>query len=162
MRTISSALLVLLTLLAPLALAGAQTVYKSIGANGAPVYSDHPPKDGKISKIIVFADLPGSSISSSPIAQSSASPRSADPPASAAYGTSVVLYTTSWCGYCKGAKAYLSKRKIAFREVDIETPYGRSVFAQAGGKSGVPLLVASGKRLSGFSATGYDAFFGKR
>ena len=40
--------------------AGAQTVYKSRNPDGSVVYSDMPPADGKVDKIIEFADLPNS------------------------------------------------------------------------------------------------------
>jgi glutaredoxin len=32
----------------------------------------------------------------------------------------VVLYSTTWCTYCKQARAYLEKRNIAYEEKDIE------------------------------------------
>ncbi|MEN3142226.1 glutaredoxin domain-containing protein [Ochrobactrum sp. WV_118_8] len=32
----------------------------------------------------------------------------------------VLLYVTSWCPYCRRAKALLTKKGVAFTEVDIE------------------------------------------
>ena len=32
----------------------------------------------------------------------------------------VVMYSTSWCGYCKKAKNYFEANKIAYIEKDIE------------------------------------------
>jgi glutaredoxin len=149
------------TLLAATAatVATAQTVYKSIGPDGATVYSDHPPADGKIEKTITFADLP-----SSPVPPDLPKTETARPPAAVATSRpngDVLLYAASWCGYCKRAKAYLAKRQIQYQEIDIDTPQGKSWFAQAGGR-GVPLLVAQGRYIRGFTAEGYTAFFANR
>ncbi len=32
----------------------------------------------------------------------------------------LTIYTTSWCPYCKRAKAALDERSVSYREVDIE------------------------------------------
>jgi glutaredoxin len=77
--------------------------------------------------------------------------------------TGVVLYSASWCGYCRQAKAYLSSKAIAFQEIDIDTSSGMSNFAQAGGAGGgVPFLLAGGQSVRGFNAAAYDAFFANR
>ncbi|MBS1189755.1 MAG: Glutaredoxin [Rhodocyclaceae bacterium] len=34
------------------------------------------------------------------------------------------LYSASWCGYCRKAKAYLGERGIPYQEIDIDTPEG--------------------------------------
>jgi glutaredoxin len=143
--------------------ATAQTVYKSIGPNGTIVYSDHRPADGKVEKTITFADLPSSPVPDLPSQQAAKESPStaATPPASSRQNAGVVLYAASWCGYCKQAKTWLTAKHISYETVDIETPRGRSLFAQAG-KGGIPLLVTGSKRLRGFSAAGYDALFASR
>lgn len=42
--------------------AGAQTVYKYTKTDGSVVYSDRPPADGKVDRIIEFPDLPSSPV----------------------------------------------------------------------------------------------------
>lgn len=32
----------------------------------------------------------------------------------------LVMYTTSWCGYCMSLKRFMERADIAFREVNIE------------------------------------------
>ncbi len=32
----------------------------------------------------------------------------------------VTMYSTSWCGYCRRAKAALEQQGIAFEEIDVE------------------------------------------
>jgi glutaredoxin len=138
----------------------AQTIYKSVGPNGTTVYSDHPPKDGKITRTITFADLPSSPLPAT--AAPDASVTAAAERSTAYASTETILYTTQWCGYCKRARAYLAQKRIAYQDIDVETPSGRSAFAQAGGGPGVPLLVAGSRRIRGFSAAGYDGFFAPR
>ena len=143
------------------AAAQAQTIYKSIGANGTVVYSDRPPANGKIEETITYVDLPSSSLPAAAAQQIEQAARQATPHARRQY-TGVTLYTTSWCGYCKRARAYLSQKDIDYRDIDIEAPGGAAAFAQAGGRGGVPLLVADGHHVRGFSTAGYDAVFGGR
>ena len=34
--------------------------------------------------------------------------------------TQVVMYSTSWCGYCKKARRYFKQQKIPFEEYDVD------------------------------------------
>lgn len=54
----------------------------------------------------------------------------------------VTIYTTSWCPYCQAAKALLSKKNVAFTEIDVETgPDLRKEMTQrAGGRTSVPQI----------------------
>ncbi len=142
------------------ATANAQTVYKSVGPDGKVVYSDSPPVDGKKTSKLKFDNLPSSPL---PAPQRSAT-EARRPTTSTAVPvtTAVVLYSASWCGYCKAAKAYLGARGIAYREIDVDTESGQAAYAQAGGGNGIPLLVAGGQRVQGFSQAAYDALFPPR
>jgi glutaredoxin len=131
--------------------ANAQTVYKSIGPNGTVVYSDHPPSDGKIEKTFEFAPLPSSPVPDSPQYSKS----TVKLPVA---GSGVVLFSATWCGYCRQAKAYLARRGISYRNIDVDSPDGNAMFSSAG-RGGIPLLVAGSRNVRGFSTDGYDAFF---
>ena len=72
----------------------------------------------------------------------------------------VVLFSASWCGYCQQSRAYMARAGIKYRHIDIDSAEGRVAFAAAGG-GGVPLLVAKGERLRGYSALAYDFFFAR-
>ncbi|MDR3401374.1 MAG: glutaredoxin family protein [Chthoniobacter sp.] len=62
----------------------------------------------------------------------------------------VVMYTTSHCPYCKQAKAYLTRRGVPFREVDIEASgVGKLEYQRLGG-NGVPLIMVGGTKVEGF------------
>jgi glutaredoxin len=63
----------------------------------------------------------------------------------------VVLYATSWCGYCRKARELLRSRGVAFVEHDIErSAEGRRQYEALKGR-GVPLLVVNGTVIRGYS-----------
>jgi glutaredoxin len=69
----------------------------------------------------------------------------------------VVLYKTSWCGYCKRAAAYMQQKNIPFVERDIETNSAyKAEYARLGGKGQVPYLVFGRKTLQGFGEREID------
>ncbi|WP_442957773.1 glutaredoxin domain-containing protein [Polaromonas sp.] len=141
----------------------AQNLYKSVGPDGRVVYSDRPPTEGRIEKTMRFENLPSSALpasASSYVEQLRRMRASATPSTPPTNG--VVLYSATWCGYCKQAKAYLASKGVTYQEVDIDTNNGMTAFAQSGGGKGVPLLLASGQRVQGFSPAAYDALFANR
>ena len=143
--------------------ATAQTVYKSTGPDGVVVYSDHPPADGKIDKTMTFDNLPSSPVPPEPALE--VQPRAhpaAPPPADSRNKSGVILYASSWCGYCKRARVWLAQNRVNYQEVDIDTPYGRSSFRRASGQGGIPLLVSGARYIRGFTAEAYAAFFASR
>lgn len=140
----------------------ADTMYKSKRSDGRTVYSDRPPAEGRIEKTITFESLPSSTLpkeTSSYVDQLKKLRASAPVVASR---ESIVLYSAAWCGYCTKAKAYLAGKGISYQEIDIDTNEGKAAFAQAGGGNGVPLLLAGGQHVQGFSAAAYDELFAKR
>src|SRR5215213_2863610 len=63
----------------------------------------------------------------------------------------VKMYATSWCPYCAKARAYFSRRGIAYSEVDIEkSPDGQAEFRRLGGR-GVPMIIIGAQRMNGYS-----------
>jgi glutaredoxin-like YruB-family protein len=68
----------------------------------------------------------------------------------------VVIYTTTWCGYCKKAKAYLKKKGVDFVEKDIEKDQDAAQeLAQKAAAAnvmpqGVPVIDVHGKLILGF------------
>jgi len=73
----------------------------------------------------------------------------------------VILYSTSWCPYCKKARAYLKKNAIAFTEYDIEKSATAKRNYDAAGGQGVPFMVRGTSSIGGFSSTNYDRFFNR-
>ena len=141
----------------------AEALYKVIGADGRVTYTDRPPADGKSTTVLQFADAPTSKLPESVLKYQAELAKGMQNRLAQAKkldtGGPATLFSASWCGYCTQAKAYLRNKGIVFRELDIDTPDGGRAYFEAGGQRGVPLILADGKRLSGFSSGAYDHFF---
>lgn len=129
---------------------------KSVGPDGRIVYGDRPPVDGRSAKTMKFENLPSSPLSPATLAYLEQLKNGGGAARAPLPDGELLLFTTSWCTYCKKAKAYLAGKGVAYREVDIESNSGAASYAQAGGRRGVPLLFKSGQRVLGFSASAYD------
>lgn len=68
----------------------------------------------------------------------------------------VELYTTSWCPWCKKAKAFFRTRGIAFTEYDIEKDKEAARRkTQIDRQQGVPFAVINGKGIHGYNIKAY-------
>ncbi|KON75506.1 MULTISPECIES: mycoredoxin [Cellulosimicrobium] len=56
---------------------------------------------------------------------------------------SIVMYSTSWCGYCRRLKTQLDSEGIGYTEVNIEETPGTAEFVESvnGGNQTVPTVV---------------------
>jgi len=64
----------------------------------------------------------------------------------------VTIYTTDYCPYCVRAKALLQKKKVAFKEVNVETRDDlRSWLVSASGQRTVPQIFINGQSVGGFT-----------
>jgi glutaredoxin len=71
----------------------------------------------------------------------------------------VVLYSTTWCGYCKQARKYFQAQGIAYTDYDVETTEkGKRDYARMGAH-GVPIILVGGKRLNGFSEESFQSLY---
>ncbi len=71
----------------------------------------------------------------------------------------VILYATSWCGYCKKTRAFLAENDIKYIEYDIEkTARGRDGHKALGGR-GVPVLDVKGNVIYGYSVAKMKSTF---
>ena len=140
----------------------ADTMYKSIRPDGKIVYSDRPPAEGRIEKMITFENLPSSALPKETFSYVEQLKRLKASAPVVASRESIVLYSATWCGYCANAKAYLADKGISYQEIDIDTSEGKAAFAQAGGGKGIPLLLAGRQRVQGFSSAAYDEIFAIR
>jgi glutaredoxin-like YruB-family protein len=77
--------------------------------------------------------------------------KSAPPAAAANRNHEVVVYTTSWCGWCKKTRAWLDAKGIDYENRDIEA---NAEWAQEihdlTGSGGVPVIVIDGNVIKGF------------
>ncbi len=63
----------------------------------------------------------------------------------------VILYATSWCGYCKKTRELLAENEIDYFEYNIETSQeGYKQYKNLGGR-GVPVLLINGEVVKGYN-----------
>lgn len=63
----------------------------------------------------------------------------------------VRIYTTTYCGYCRAAKALLQRKGVAFEEIDCtEDPEARSWLVEQTGLRTVPQIFLAGVPVGGF------------
>ena len=74
----------------------------------------------------------------------------------AAEGAGVVVYSASWCGFCKKVKSFLKQRRVPFTERDVEKDPGADAELQRKARaagvrvSGVPVTDFMGELVMGF------------
>ncbi len=63
----------------------------------------------------------------------------------------IEIYTTPWCGYCRAAKALLTRKGVAFTEIDVsEDPERRrEMLARANGRWTVPQIFIGDTHVGG-------------
>ena len=137
-------LLLILTLCCGLASA---EVYKWTDENGKLHYSDKPPPGQSTQKLAVkinsYVQTSHQTIKSSQISSHS----------------KVIMYSTSWCGYCKKARNHFAANNIAFIEYDIEeNKRAKREYDALGGK-GVPVILYGDQRMNGFSVAGFEQIY---
>lgn len=146
------------TLLIVLALAAAgtavaQSIYRWTDAQGKVHYSSEPPAGAQARQVRARVNSYNAPV------ELQTAPASAQPQAAPA--GPVVMYATSWCPYCAKARAYFSRKGIAFTEYDVEkSPTANAEFKRLGGR-GVPLIHVGREKMSGFSEEGFDALLAR-
>lgn len=126
-------------------------IYKWTDKNGAVHFSDSNP--GKVPaetvKVrintythVTIQTLPDSSTSRRP-----------------AGGGRVVLYGTTWCGYCKKARQYFDAHHISYADLDIEKDAGARAQYDSFGGNGVPVIFVGNRRMNGFDASSFDQLY---
>jgi glutaredoxin 3 len=63
----------------------------------------------------------------------------------------VIVYTSTFCGYCFAAKSLLSKKGIQFEEINLsKSPESREEVMEKWGWRTVPLIIINDKLIGGF------------
>ena len=86
------------------------------------------------------------------------------PPAGAVGGNRrhrVLVFTTPTCSWCTKVKAYLVRRRVPFREVDItrDASAARDLVRRTG-QTGVPVVEIDGRPVVGFDKAKIDRLLG--
>lgn len=72
-------------------------------------------------------------------------------------GTSVEMYTTPTCPWCKKAKDYLTEKGVDFTDHNvIEDPSKLQEMVELTGQRGVPVIRIGDKVIVGFDPAGID------
>jgi glutaredoxin 3 len=63
----------------------------------------------------------------------------------------VTIYTTPYCPYCHRAKALLTRKGVAFKEIDVSqsNDLRTEMTRQAGGRQTVPQIFIGGRHIGG-------------
>ena len=121
-------------------------LYKWTDANGRQFYSDVPPLGSK-------AELLAVKVNANPSSQSEPANTSAiaESEQKNTKAKKVVMYSATWCGVCKKAKAYFNANGVGYTEYDIENSRkGRVDYKRLKG-TGIPIIMVGEERMNGFS-----------
>ena len=64
----------------------------------------------------------------------------------------VLMYTTTWCPYCMGAKSLLESKGVTWEEINLDHEPGRraEMVDKAEGRRTVPQIFVGGRSLGGY------------
>ena len=117
----------------------AETLYKSTGPQGEVIYSAKPLPGTKIEKTLDYTPSPTNPLPDAVLRLQEATEqrlRQGQTASTTLAENELHLFTTSWCGYCRQAKAYLAQKQVAYTEHDVETPAGMEALAHIGRAGG--------------------------
>ena len=145
--------LLALALLLPMS-SGSVELYKWVDSKGTIHYGDKPPKKAELKEITGVI---------SSFRTVDVEPFKYDPTLvttnKKSNGKSVVMYSTSWCGYCKKARQHFKRNKIPYQEHDIEkSKKAAQDYKKLKGR-GVPVILIGKRRMNGFSANAFDKIY---
>lgn len=118
-------------------------IYRYIDESGRVVYSSSRPPSAETVRTVDIRDNAVSSMESYEERDSK----------------EVVMYSASWCGVCKRARAYFDDQGIYYTEYDVENdPQGRQDYARLG-RRGVPIILIGERRMDGFSKSRFQQLY---
>ena len=63
----------------------------------------------------------------------------------------VIIYTTNYCPYCFGAKAFLRSKNVEFEEIDVtDDPPRRAEMERLSARRTVPQIFIDGQSIGGY------------
>ncbi len=73
------------------------------------------------------------------------------------FNSSVIMYSTRWCPYCKKGREYFKRHQISYIEYDIEASAENLEKFRALNGNGIPLILVGEQRMQGFNPQAFDA-----
>lgn len=145
--------LLALTLFIPMS-SGSTELYKWVDDKGTIHYGDNPPKKAELQKItgeitsFKTVEIEAFKFDASLVTTTSNS--KVKP---------VIMYSTSWCGYCRKARQHFAGNNIPFREYDIEkSKKAAKEYKKLNGR-GVPVILIGKQRMNGFSVNAFNRIY---
>ena len=135
-------------------------IYQWTDSGGNVVFSDSPPSGVETKKIRrVKVNRNHAVVPRPPQKAREAAEDNFKPPAlKDARDVSVILYETSWCPYCKEAKAYLRSAGVSLTEYDIEKDRARrEEMERKTGSTSVPVIDVEGIIIRGYVPSAISA-----
>lgn len=69
----------------------------------------------------------------------------------------VIVYSTTWCGFCKMAKQYFDSKGVKYEEIDVEkNPAEGQKIVEETGQMGVPVIRIGKELIVGFNRPKID------
>ncbi|GGC99098.1 glutaredoxin domain-containing protein [Undibacterium terreum] len=137
--------------------AGGADADASYGKYGAASVSRAPAESSKLKLIVLLVILAATIVVARPIMKARALRHAAGTGITADSTTSntaqptVILYGTTWCGYCAATRKFFKENGIRYTELDVEkTTEGYNGHKKLGG-GGVPVVTIGDQVLHGYS-----------
>ncbi len=63
----------------------------------------------------------------------------------------IMIYSTTWCPYCRSAKAFFDQKRIAYEEIDLTgDDAGREALVKRTGRTSVPQIFIGEHHVGGY------------
>jgi len=129
-------------------------LYKWVDDRGNIHYGDRPPQKAELEEITgVISSFKSVNVE----------PFKYDPAlttiGSRSKSKTVIMYSTSWCGYCKKARKHFKQNNIPYQEHDIEKSKKAALDYKRLNGRGVPVILIGKRRMNGFNATTFDNIY---
>jgi glutaredoxin len=137
-------------------------IYKWKDKDGNIFFSDTPPPSGAVLEIKKFKEDPierPKKKEDIPRSQNGALREKRS------YGNiNVIMYMTSWCGYCRKARDYIHSLNVDLVEYNIEKDKSKreEMLSKSGGSTGVPLIDIEGIIIKGYNPDAIKAAIEKK
>ncbi|MEM7402159.1 MAG: glutaredoxin family protein [Pseudomonadota bacterium] len=129
----------------------AAEIYKTVDENGRVIFTDKPTVEAQ--EVNVDTSINNADGLSDSAYSKAGDIKSKKP----VKQKSVVMYSTSWCGYCAKARTHMKSKGIKFKEYDIEKSASANNKYKKLGGSGVPFFVVDGQTMGGYNPSKLEA-----
>ncbi|MAZ66568.1 MAG: glutaredoxin family protein [Kangiellaceae bacterium] len=138
-------------------------IYQWRDANGQLHFSDNPPENEQtqVDKVEISESNRFPTVISQTHTEVNSSSEKSTASTSRNKKARVIMYSTSWCGYCKKARNYFRANRIPYKEYDIEkSKSARKAYDRIGGR-GIPVILIGKdkKRMNGFSTQRFASLY---